>query len=317
MRIISLFCGAGGMDLGFERAGHRVVWAIDNDPDAVKTFQHNIRDCVVEGDIGRVDLDELPSADLVIGGFPCQGFSTANIHKEDEDSRNELYRHFVRVLEHLEPKYFVAENVPGLLGLEDGAVMEMIIGDFNSAGYRVRHQVLNAADFGVPQKRRRVIILGTRKDLPREREPQYPEPTHAEEPGLLDREPWVTMGDVLKDIPEPGDDHDLKNHVYSKYKLTGRDFHGHRPTNYDEPSPTILARGDGGGGVCAIPHPKNHRRMSVRESAIMQSFPLDFEFFGSMTSMYRQVGNAVPPRLARHLGEEFAEVEKQKTGEAA
>ena len=108
--------------------------------------------------------------------------------------------------------------------------------------------------------------------------------------------------EALDSVPEPHDSHDLTNHIFSKYKVTNRNFTGHRTTNPNMPSPTILARGNGKGGVCALQHPRNHRRMSIREQAILQTFPLDFEFAGKMNSCYRQVGNAVPVLFARVLG---------------
>ena len=117
---------------------------------------------------------------------------------------------------------------------------------------------------------------------------------------------WVSIGEALASIHEPSDHlTDLKNHVYSKYKVTNRNFTGHRKTDPNKPSPTILARGNGKGGVCAIQHPMNHRRMSIREQAIIQTFPLNFEFFGAMNSCYRQVGNAVPVLFGEALGYQF------------
>ena len=133
---------------------------------------------------------------------------------------------------------------------------------------------------------------------------QFPDPTH-------DKATWISIGEALKGIPEPNEacSKDM-NHIYSKYKVTDRNFTGHRKTDPNKPSPTILARGNGKGGVCAIQHPQNHRRMSVRESAIIQTFPSNFEFIGSMSSMYRQVGNAVPVLFSEHLGRKLKEIEK-------
>jgi DNA (cytosine-5)-methyltransferase 1 len=147
--------------------------------------------------------------------------------------------------------------------------------------------------------------------LPEEADFQFPVPTHAapSKAKNLGRKPWVSIGDALADIPEPEDAHNLPNHVYSKYKVTNRNFTGHRTTDPNKPSPTILARGNGKGGVCAIQHPKNHRRMSIREQATIQTFPLKFEFIGKMNSCYRQVGNAVPVQFAKCLGKMLAKCE--------
>jgi DNA (cytosine-5)-methyltransferase 1 len=229
-----------------------------------------------------------------------------------------LYKYFLRVVEAKKPPYFLAENVRGILSLEGGSAIEKIVGDFSDLGYRVQYKLFNLADYGVPQTRMRVIISGTRQDLPEKCDYIFPPPTHSkniqvESPQLIDDgiKPWITSGDALKDIPEPNEDGtNLLNHVYSKYKVTNRNFTGHRFTDPNKPSPTILARGDGKGGVCAIQHPKNHRRMSVRESAVIQTFPMDFEFIGKMGSCYRQVGNAVPVLFAKRLGKQLSALEE-------
>jgi DNA (cytosine-5)-methyltransferase 1 len=303
MKIVSLFSGAGGLDLGLVRSGHDVVWANDIDEDSCETYSMNIGDHIVCGDISNIELDDIPNCDVVVGGFPCQGFSLANILRAPEDERNELYKQFYRVIKGKKPRYFLAENVRGILSLGKGNAIKQIVRDFEHAGYRVKYRQFNTADFGVPQTRIRVIIAGTRKDLPSHLDYEFPEPTHS-------RGKWVSISDGLVGIPEPDElGANLKNHVYSKYKVTNRNFTGHRETDPEKPSPTILARGNGKGGVCAIQHPKNHRRMSVRESALIQTFPINFEFVGSMGSMYRQVGNAVPVLFAENLGKKLKELE--------
>jgi len=299
MNVVSLFSGAGGLDLGFKNAGFKIIWANDSDKDAVLTYKHNIGDHIVHKKIEDIPLNEIPDCDVVIGGFPCQGFSQANLLRFEEDDRNNLYLEFLRIVEEKQPKYFFAENVRGILSIGKGAAIKKIEEDFANAGYKMQKKLFNVADFGVPQSRWRVILVGTRKDLDIEYE--YPEETHAAPKKSLINglEKWITIGEALENIPEPeANTQGLTNHIYSKYKVTNRNFTGHRTTNPDKPSPTILARGNGKGGVCAIQHPKNHRRMSIRESAIIQSFPIDFEFLGSMTSCYRQVGNAVPVDFA-------------------
>lgn len=307
MNVVSLFSGAGGFDLGFVQAGHKVLWANDVDKDCAVTYRRNIGDHFVLGDIKDLDTDTIPECDVVIGGFPCQGFSLANRNRNISDERNKLYLEFVRVVKDKMPSYFVAENVRGLLSLEKGEAIKMIVEDFKKIGYEVDYRVFNAADFGVPQNRYRVIIIGVRKDTFTGNFP-FPSPTHAKKPDFL-HDKWISVGEALKDIPEPDSEHNLKNHIYSKYKVTNRNFTGHRRTDPDKPSPTILAKKTGGN--VATHHPKNHRRMSVRESAIVQSFPLDFEFFGSMGSMYRQIGNAVAVLFAKKIGEEFKRLEKE------
>lgn len=308
MKIVSLFSGAGGFDLGFIQAGHEIIWANDIDKDCAETYRRNIGDHFVLGNLIEMSTSQIPDCDVVIGGFPCQGFSQANMRKNLGDARNKLYLEFVRVVREKNPKFFVAENVRGLLSFDSGNVIKEIVKDFSDLGYKVDYRVFNAADFGVPQNRIRVIIIGIREDVFTGTFP-FPVPTHAKNSNLL-QDKWVTISEALKDIPEPDEPHELKNHVYSKYKVTNRNFTGHRKTDPNKPSPTVLAK-DTGGNV-AVHHPNNHRRMSVRESAVIQTFPLDFEFIGALGSMYRQIGNAVAVLFAKKLGEEFKKFEPVK-----
>ena len=175
LKILSLFAGAGGMDLGFKNAGFDIVWANDFDPDSVKTYKRNFGNHIVLGDIEKIRSNHMPdNPDVVIGGFPCQGFSIANLGRSVDDSRNKLYKQMLRVIRAKKPKYFVAENVEGILTLGKGAVIQKILKDFKSIGYKVDYKLLNAADYGVPQARKRVFIIGNRLGL----ENPYPQQTH-------------------------------------------------------------------------------------------------------------------------------------------
>jgi DNA (cytosine-5)-methyltransferase 1 len=310
MRIVSLFAGAGGLDLGLQQAGHEIVWANDVDSDCVKSYSKNLGGTIWEGDVRDVSPGDIPRADVVTAGLPCQGFSMANLRRSPNDERNAMYLEFLRVLRAARPRYFLAENVKGLLSLGGGRAFRRIVSDFSACGYDVEHRILNAADFGVPQHRERVFIVGTRKDLTVDAGFPWPAPTHSGNGGhSSELRPWVSIAEALRGIPEPDSQHDLLNHVNSKYHVVPRNFTGHRVTDPSKPCPTILARGGGEGGVVAIPHPKGHRRLTVRESATIQTFPLDYEFFGGLGSMYRQVGNAVPVLLSQKFGESFAAVE--------
>ncbi len=160
MKIISLFSGAGGLDLGLIQAGHEIVWANDIFIDAVETYKRNIGNHVDTRDISEIPSSGIPDADVVVGGFPCQGFSVANWGRTVGDSRNRLYREMVRVVSDKQPQFFVAENVKGLVSLGKGAILENIIRDFNEVGYRTCWKVLNSADYGAPQKRMRFVMLG-------------------------------------------------------------------------------------------------------------------------------------------------------------
>lgn len=311
LKVVSLFSGAGGLDLGFQEAGYELVWANDIEKDAVETYRLNIGNHCCCCDISNVKSTDIPNCDVIIGGFPCQGFSLANTKRTVLDERNKLYLEYIRILKAKRPKAFLAENVKGILSLGNGTVIKAILNDFKDAGYDVKYKLLNAADYGVPQIRQRVIIVGIRKDLNLKFE--YPNPTHSctGGKGLLK---WVSVESALKDLPDPdsSEAHVLPNNEYSKYKITVKNFTAHRITDPQKPSPTILARGNGGGGVCAIPHPNGRRRMSVRESASIQTFPKNFKFFGCMGSAYRQVGNAVPVLLSRIIAKQILDCIKEK-----
>ncbi len=308
MRIISLFSGAGGLDLGLVLSGNNVVWANDIDGDAVKTYRKNIGNHIVCDDIKNIDINVLPDADVVVGGFPCQGFSLANRMRSSDDDRNQLYKFFYSTILVKQPAFFIAENVKGILSLEKGEAIKKILSDFEKAGYITMVNVVNMADYGVPQARQRVIIIGQRKDFGEDMIFKFPEHTHSKKGDLR---PWMTIKDALKHFPNPDDNNIVLNHVYSAYKVSYRNYTGHRKTDPDKPSPTVLARGNGKGGVCAIPHYNGERRLTIRESASVQTFPETFEFFGSMTSCYRQIGNAVPVQFSKLLGLELIRIEKE------
>lgn len=294
MKVVSLFSGAGGLDLGFKMAGHEIIWANDLYSDAVETYRRNLGDHIVCEDISKIKADDVPDCDIIIGGFPCQGFSVANTKRHENDERNTLYKELIRIIDAKKPKFFLAENVKGLTNLAKGKVFEMILKDFENLGYVVKHKILNAADYGVPQTRQRVIIVGVRKDI--DFEYIYPNPTH-DKNGENGLPCWVSVGEVMSAIPNPDLPNDLPNHEYSKYKLNFNGYIGHRELDPDKPAPTVTARGDNKGGVVILPHPNATRRMSCRELAAVQSFPLDYYFFGNRSSVYRQIGNAVPPLL--------------------
>lgn len=293
--LVSLFCGAGGMDIGFELAGFRTVWAIDFNHDACETHRLWSGADVQEGDIAKVDINTIPDTDIITGGFPCQGFSLAGPRKVD-DSRNTLYRHFVKILKIKKPRVFVAENVKGILTLGGGEVIKKIVDDFTGIGYRVSYKLLNAADYNVPQDRMRVIFVGIRNDIPGEF--SFPEPSKA-------RATLRTAIEGIKSNPE-----DICRDSYSSRYMSRN-----RKRNWDEKSFTIPAMAK------QVPlHPDSPdmikistdvwkfgegetRRLSYKEAAAVQTFPRNIEFFGDLTSKYKQIGNAVPVNLAKAVGE--------------
>ncbi|MDR2717942.1 MAG: DNA cytosine methyltransferase [Treponema sp.] len=302
MKVVSLFSGAGGLDLGFLQAGHTIVWANDLYSDAVETYRNNIGNHIVEDDIHNIASETIPDCDIVIGGFPCQGFSVANTKRTVADRRNELYKQMIRVIKDKQPLFFLAENVKGLLNLAKGSVIKIITEDFTAIGYKVKYQLLNAADYGVPQLRQRVIIVGVREDINFDyvfSQKQY------NENGTDGVKRWVSVKDALQNLPDPDKPNALTNHEYSKYKIMVSKYLGHRLIDGDKPAPTVTARGDERGGVVVLHHYNNQRRMSCRELATIQSFPLDFTFSGTRSSVYRQIANAVPPILAYTVAKGF------------
>jgi DNA (cytosine-5)-methyltransferase 1 len=315
MRIISLFCGAGGMDLGFQRAGHKIIWANDFDNDSCDTYKNYFGHEVKCAPIEKVPSSEIPNGDVVIGGFPCQGFSVANKYRDEKDKRNQLYLELKRIIHKKNPKYFIAENVKGITSLggyesrEDrlekkGRIFKKILQELSEAGevgYDVCFKILNASDFGVPQNRERTIILGTRKDISKKL--IHPTPIT-----ITNKK---TVRDAIGDLPEEPNtfeknkalkkENGFYNHYGTNHKIKINGHLGNRPTKWDKPSPTVTGRGGGTGGPVIMPHPNLKRRMTVREYARIQEFPDDFVFMGSVSSQFRQIGNAVPWRLAYHI----------------
>ena len=307
MTIISLFSGAGGLDLGLIKSGNSVIWANDIDVNAVETYMENIGSHITCADIKEVHISGLPIADVVVGGFPCQGFSLANLQRRTDDERNKLYKYFYEVIKQKQPKFFIAENVKGILSLDGGNVIKTIVKKFSEAGYNTAYQLFNMADYGVPQTRQRVIIVGQRKDLGSCMHFQFPQKTHGVS-GIPKK--WISIREAIEHFPNPEYANNIPNHICSSYKVEYRNFTGHRQTDTEKPSPTIVARGNGKGGVCAIPHYNGKRRLTIRESATVQTFPENFVFTGTMNSCYRQIGNAVPVKFAHLLGQELLRLEK-------
>ena len=298
IELVSLFCGAGGLDLGFEQAGFKTIWANDILPEACETHRRWSDSEVVCSDIKDIAVSSIPRAKVVTGGFPCQGFSLAGPRKVD-DSRNGLYKFFVNVVDYMQPDVFIAENVKGILTLGDGTIIKAIIDEFADKGYNVTANLVNAADYSVPQDRMRVIIVGIRSG----EKFVFPKP-HEVRTSLSDA--IGTMGE-----PDPGDVCDAP--------YSSRYMSRNRKRQWDDVSYTIPAMAK----QCPL-HPSSPdmvklgpdswvfgegatRRMSWREAAAIQTFPADLEFAGDLTKKYLQIGNAVPVRLAKCIGEAVME----------
>lgn len=323
MRVVSLFAGCGGLDLGLIKAGHDIVYASDIDADCQKTYEYNIGNHFHLEDVNNLDTSRLPEYDILTGGFPCQGFSVANTFRSASDSRNQLYTQIVRVLTETKPKFFMAENVPGILSLEKGAVVEMIQEEFSNiglnegyAGYEVKRYLLNAADYGVPQNRKRVIFFGVTKEFDFETRMEVfknfpPDRTNTAEIGT-NLPKHRTLKDTISDLPEPYSPLGKKipNHIGLKHKVKINGYMGNRELSWDKPSPTIVGRGGGTGGPVIAVHPNLERRFTVRETARIQSFPDDFIFAGAISSQFRQIGNAIAVQFAYNLGLAMNKIEE-------
>lgn len=293
---VSLFCGAGGMDMGFHNAGLNVVWANDFYKDACVTYAAWSNATVVCKNVMKLDESEVLAADFMTFGFPCQGFSLSGPRRLD-DSRNKLYHECVRMIRAKMPLFFVAENVKGLLSMGGGAIFDAILADFGNCGYHIFYKLLNARDYGVPQDRERVIIIGFRKDLGIADADDYSFP-----------EPYpykMCLREALDGINPEHDDI-----CWAPY--SSRYLSRNRRRSYDDVSFTIPAMAKQvplwpgsapmvklGTDMWEFGGPT--RRLSWQEAAAIQTFPKGMWFCGDLISRYKQIGNAVPVKLAEAI----------------
>ena len=318
--IVSLFAGAGGMDLGFEKAGFRVAVANEFDPGICPTYRHNHRHThLVEGDIRKVTDDMLPGEVTgLIGGPPCQSWSEAGSLGGIDDPRGQLFFDYIRILRMKRPLFFVAENVSGMLAERNANAVKNILSLFDEAGYNVQHRLLNANDYHVPQIRERVFYVGFRKDLGID-DFEYPKPFDERSLTLRDAI-WDLRDTARPALPKNKHRSDLRilNHEYFVGSYSTIFMSRNRVKAWDEPAFTVQASGR----QCQL-HPqapkmelvdknlrrfvpgKEHlyRRLTVRECARIQGFPDDFEFLYEDVNMgYKMVGNAVPINFACAVG---------------
>jgi len=294
--VVSLFSGCGGMDVGFlggfetggkiyDRLPFKIVWANDLNKAACETYEKNAGHEIHCGDIWKL-MDTLPpAADIVIGGFPCQDVSVNGKLAGIGGKKTGLYKAMVEAVSRLKPKMFVAENVKGLFSDEKKPLLK-IEGEFRALGYEVVSKLYLAANYGVPQMRERVFIVGTSK---KDGIPPFvhPEPT-------LKKEHWITAKDAIGDLegaPESKED----SHTWSRAEVSGEQ--GNRKLKADRPSATIRAECHGNIQF----HYGKTRRLSMREAARIQTFPDAFRFLSGLRETERMVGNAVPPVLAWHI----------------
>lgn len=309
-RLISLFSGSGGLDLGFLNTDSvDILLANDNNKYACESYANNIGSHIVCDDIRN--LKNLPQADILIGGPPCQGFSTANPNRSFEDPRNWLFKEYVRVLSEVNPDIFVMENVSGMVTLEKGIVLKLILEELENQNFDVQYKILNAKHYGTAQSRNRTIIVGTRKGL--NRTYKYPEPVVY--PPLFGQ--FLTVGDVIikNPISEYVHNHDVSklsalNEERIKFIPQGgsmKDCPVELQNNSDlkramkrlhlnDVSPTIVHNNND-----HYYHPIEHRRVTIREMARIQGYPDDYIFAGPKSEQSRQVANSVPLPFAFHI----------------
>jgi DNA (cytosine-5)-methyltransferase 1 len=342
MKIIDLFSGVGGLSHGFEDVGFEPVVAIDFWDDAIKTYNHNRIDKVgIAMDVTKFNDELLPNIlkehkiDGIIGGPPCQGFSTARLSNATEkigkvnESRNHLYLEFFRTVDIVRPKFFLIENVRGLVSANKGAFVKDIIERFGGIGYNVTYKILNASDYGVPQNRQRVFFIGLL-----EGQFEFPEKFAFK----------VSTKEAIKDLIKSNEDDIQKysttsKNEYQKLMRNGnKTVKNHEITIHNEQTTNVISMVPDGGNIKSLPpeyweirkynkafqrmnsefpsntidtghrnyfHYEANRIPTARESARIQSFPDSFEFLGTKGSQYKQIGNAVPPLLAKVLAEKI------------
>lgn len=332
LTVASFFCGCGGSDLGilgdfdylnqhYAKLPIEINYAVDFDKFAVQTYNANFSHKAVCEDIKNVSTKDIPNFDILIGGFPCQSFSTVNPTKDTNDARANLYKELVRVLTAKKPKFFICENVKGLMTLQKGEILRKVISDFESVGYHVVYKLLLASDYGIPQRRERVFIVGIRNDIPLQY--QFPEATHTQYP-TQNKKLWNPLKSVVKNLAIDEDKYyfsqraveGMKNAKNNMKRGLFQDLDGQCLTitshlakvSLNSRDPVLLVNAD----------KELYRRFTPKEASGIQSFPESFVFPVSEIQAYKQIGNAIPPVLMWHVAKSLtdlintSEVEKPK-----
>ena len=343
---IDLFCGAGGLSYGFESAGFNILLGIDNDEKALEVFERNHKGAKsICGDITQIHYDDIKKLignkkiDVIIGGPPCQGMSLSGPRKFD-DPRNKLYLSYIRLVEEIKPDAFVIENVPGLASLFGGQIKESILEKFKKLGYQVENKILCAADYGVPQTRKRIVFVGF-KNGHSFKYPKAKDYTVTCEMALSDLPPLVDdLGTEVSDYAT-----EAQNTYQELMRRRSDKVYNHVAAEHSEKVKKIISLVPDGCNYKSLPeeykdtrnfhvawtrfasgkpaptidtghrhhfHYKYNRVPTVRECARLQSFPDDFVFLGNKTQQFRQVGNAVPPLMAQCIAEEVKKQMKEK-----
>ena len=321
MKLVSLFSGAGGLDLGFKKSGFETIWANEFDEKIRKTFEFNFPGTILDGrSIVDIKSDEVPEVDGFIGGPPCQSWSEAGAGRGIKDHRGQVFYDYIRLLKDKQPKFFLAENVSGILHSKYAEAFDGIVKEFENAGYNISQELLNVNDYNVPQDRKRVIIIGYRKDL--NIKFQFPEVQNYRL--VLKDIIWgLSKANPAKEGNKANQEEDLNmpNHEYMNGGFSTMYMSRNRVRSWNEPSFTIQA-----GGRHAPIHPqapkmkfieKNkrifvpgkeylYRRLTVRECARIQTFPDNFIFkYKNIADGYKMVGNAVPVEFAKCIAKKI------------
>lgn len=314
-KTVSLFCGCGGGDLGtvgnftfngkkYAELPFNISLALDNDRKAINTLRRNFKDVsVLCSDICETPSHMIPDHDVLTGGFPCQSFSTVNPTKNPYDERGNLYKEMVRIVSDKRPKVFIAENVKGFMLLQKGTIFEKVLKEFSDVGYKTYFKLMNAADYGIPQKRERVIIVGVRNDI--KKKYSFPIPESAERTPLSAVVPELAIKD--------------KKYYFSKKAVEGmkkakNNMKRGLAQNLDEPCLTVTSHlskvslNSRDPVLLVDPKKELYRRFTPKEAAGIQSFPENFVFEGTEADAYRQIGNAIPPVLFWHIMKNVAEL---------
>lgn len=310
-KVVSLFSGCGGADQGivgdflfnktyYDKLPYKLVYATDIDQKALNSHMKNFEcENVVCKDICETKSEEIPACDIIVGGFPCQSFSTVNPTKDPFDERANLYKQMVRIVNDKKPKIFIAENVKGLMTLHKGMIFKGVISAFEEIGYTTYTKLFNAADYGVPQKRERVIIVGVRSDLNNHFEFVFPKETN--------KEKWVPLSVAVSKL-----DIEEKKYYFSDKAVRGMKNAKNnmkRGLYQDLAKPCLtvtshlakVSLNSRDPVLLVSPENELYRRFTPLEAARIQSFPDDFRFAGMETDAYRQIGNAIPPVMFWHI----------------